>query len=164
MLQVVSIWLASFLGASAIFLSAAHAVDSNADQDQQTRQAIAATQQISSSIDETLKKLEPYRNAAAWSQGFLQLIRAYPFVDFVLLEGRLRKLNSSAYLIAAPISTAANDVYARALYFPQGDLKYYLWISVNGKAEADKTMKDFGIKSYKENVQNLRQTGFLQVK
>lgn len=113
-------------------------------------------------IDAYLRALEPHRNAIVWIQGFIEIMKAYPWIDYIWIEGRLRAIDSDAYLIAAPISTGPAGHCARALFgIPEGQLPFYLWISVNGKAEATAQLEEFKIESSQQNLQNLAKTGLL---
>ena len=145
-----------------LFSFQVHAADE--PHDAETRQAIQLAEQISEDIDNFLRQLEPYRSAVAWSEGFVQIIKTYPFVDFLYLENRFRKIGINAYLLAAPIRFAPEGTCSRSLLgIPAGDLDYYLWVGVNGYDEMIEQMKFFGISSIEENRQNLMKTG-LRVK
>ena len=133
--------------------------------DEDTRNAIAAAEAISHEIDRTLVELEPARHAMVWTEGVVGLIRKYPFVDFYLLENRLRRLGARTFLIAAPMTSTEANYCSRSLTrIPSGDLKYYLWVEVNGPGAAELKMREFGIESPEQNLENLKQTGLLVIR
>ena len=139
-----------------------HAAEPPSGPDAERAAVLQRVQAISQQIDNYLVRLEPYRNAAVWSQGFIDIMKQYPFVDFYMLEGRLRKLNSNAFLIAAPTEFAPQDMCARALFgIPEGNLKYFLWVSVNGRSEMQSQLEKFKIQNEEINLENLKKTGLL---
>jgi len=110
-------------------------------------------------IDLTLQSADKYRDCGVISQTIVELIHKYK-LTFPEIEKRLRKLNSDTYLIATNKGQLKGQTSVDVM-----DLKkkrpYWLWISVNGKEEADQTLKEFGISSYEENLERLKSTGIL---
>ena len=80
--------------------------------------------------------------------------------DLQGFEMLFRALNSPIYLLAAPVGPQQENQVPTD--FRDGAKKtYWLWISVNGKPEAEATMCEFGIPSYQDNFERLADTGFL---
>lgn len=119
-------------------------------------------EQLSVDIDNRLRSLEPSRNAVIWSQGFNEIIHKYPFVDFYMIENRLRKLGSNTYLIAVPASQAPPGLRVRSLLgTPEGDMDYFLYVEVNGPEAANVDREKFEAGSLNENLEHLKVTGVL---
>lgn len=77
------------------------------------------------------------------------------------LEGRLRALHSSSYLLAVPARFAPANVVPRMLDTDR-PAKYFLWISVNGEQEAEVHAEQFGI-DREQNLDWLEETGVLMI-
>lgn len=126
--------------------------------------------EILEDIDDLLESVEEYKNAAAMSLLIIEIIKQYPLVDLLLIENRLRKLESSHYLIAAPFEMAGNvvsgdiDQVCIKHISPLKELpapKYWLWVQVDGERKARERLRIFEIRNFEENHSRLLDTGVL---
>jgi len=113
-------------------------------------------------VRDTLRKAIKYRDCAVIGQALMAMLLADHSLNLIYFENALRELNSGVYLLAAPKykmmkGQISLDPITKSVK------EYWLWICVNGKEEADRTMSVFEIKDYEENLEKLKETGFLFV-
>jgi hypothetical protein len=120
-------------------------------------------------IDHTLAKAAAYRNCAVIGQALMNLLNeSWELIQdndicFAYFEIQYRKMESCVYLIACPNHLLAPGTIGWD-FKEKKEMPYGLWICVNGKAEAEKALKDFGTKDFQQNLQKLMQTGFMTPK
>lgn len=124
---------------------------------------VAVTEETWRAIDERLRASTASRNALVVAQALVDLMKQHPAMDLVVLEGRLRKLQSDVYLLASPIANQSStpSLISRPPRATAGDLPYYLWIELNGREQMLKKRREFGTSSEYENLRKLKETGFL---
>lgn len=107
-----------------------------------------------------LKKAADYRDCDVMNQTLIDILKEDTSMNLVIIETMLRIMDNSIYLIAAPkISPGIISMN----FSTKSEATYWLWICVNGLDEATLTMKEFNIASFEENLNRLRDTGFLVV-
>ena len=107
-----------------------------------------------------LKKAADYRDCAVMGQALIDLLIEDTSLNLAIIETILRALDTPVYLIAAPKEKIPSGLISMN-FSTKSEATYWLWISVNGLDEATKTMKEFGITSFEENLNMLRDAGFL---
>jgi hypothetical protein len=103
---------------------------------------------------------DSYRNCAIMSNWIMQACTNHK-MTFIDIESLLRGKDCYSYLLGLPANTLPK--YQKAVNFlsPTHEvMPYFLWICVNGKEEAIKTLSEFGI-TEEQNLVNLKQTGFI---
>lgn len=132
----------------------------------------------SDALDDRLLSIVKTRNGGEIGNGLIRLQQApeFSWADFHLLEGRLRKLGTDIYLVAAPIrfhkmvtanvkSVAEDNWTSRAILGSSaGDLPYFLWVEVNGREKFLQKLNELEIDSEASNLENLKRTGILMPK
>ena len=122
----------------------------------------AMADKIYSDMDTYLLSVESQKNVITWTQAFVNIIRKYPFMDFYVIERRLRYLNSQAYLIAAPAFNTPKGFLIRSpLGIFEGEMPYYLYVSGDGPEKAELERRRLSAGTYEENLEHLKKAGVL---
>lgn len=140
-----------------------------------TRQDTLNRVQIASNdLDDQLLSIIKSRNGGQIGNDLIRLRRTpeFSWVDFHVVEGRLRKLGTDIYLVAAPFrfhkSVTANvksvpesNWTSRAVLGDAEDFPYFLWVEVNGHDKFLAKLSELGIGSEDINLESLKRTGIL---
>jgi hypothetical protein len=98
-------------------------------------------------------------NAGLIGQAIFRISKSLSGISLPYLESRFRFFVSNTYLIAAPLVDVPKGLVALSLTSTE-HTKYFLWVCVNGKGEASRTLKRYHTTS-EENAERLAETGFL---
>jgi hypothetical protein len=88
-----------------------------------------------------------------------RIMRKCSHVTLPYLESRYRYFTSDTYLIAVPATSAPKNMVPKLIQTRQV-AKYFLWICINGRPEAEETLSRFDL-YYDSNAQRLGEAGFL---
>ena len=103
------------------------------------------------------------RSALVISSAITHIVRHGPIISLGYLEGRYRDLDSPTYLLAAPRRLVPAGMHPRLIH-NGAKAKYMLWICVNGRAEAERTMLQFDLADAEDNRLRLKETGTVRAK
>lgn len=86
----------------------------------------------------------------------MKIDRKFTFAD---AEAILREYNSNTYLVAVPKIHTPPGLYVLGL--DHGPRDFFMWVCLHGYEEAVQKLLAVGVRSFEENIQNLRVTGYL---
>ncbi len=86
----------------------------------------------------------------------MKIDRKFTFAD---AEAILREYNSNTYLVAVPKLHAPPGLYVLGTDHAPRD--FFMWVCLHGYEEATQKLRAVGVRSFDENIENLRVTGFL---
>lgn len=113
-------------------------------------------------IEADYSLLNDRRHVAVISIAIIRILRGNPQFNLRYIESRLRHLQSATYLLAVPAKYAPNNVTPKRVPGRQ-PAKYFLWICLNGAADAEAQSKQFGI-DQDTNADRLEETGMAFLK
>jgi len=112
-------------------------------------------------VDSRIKKACDYRSVPMITKVFMPLLHSGDNMNLQWLEQKFRSLDTTVYALAAPERLFSNPPQTSFCFIRKKKMPYFLWFAVNGLAEAEGFMKNFGLaKSYEENFKLLADTGF----
>jgi hypothetical protein len=114
---------------------------------------------------ETEINIRENNNAGFVSQVIVNNL-ANQWINLADVEVMLREQSSRVFLLALPVEVYGDGFETFFPGRPQNDTGYYpyaLWVCMNGRAEAEKTMMEHGLNSV-DNQVRLHSCGFLTLK
>lgn len=86
----------------------------------------------------------------------MKIDRKFTFADAEMI---LREYNSNTYLIAVPKIHTPPGLHVFGL--DHGPRDFFMWVCLHGYEEAVQKLHAVGVRSFEDNIENLRETGFL---
>ena len=111
-------------------------------------------------VKEKMLAAAKYRDAGVIGQGIVGVQTADSSWSLDRFEKLFREENTDIYLLAVDRSFAPANQQPMDFRTEQVTT-YWLWICVNGKDEAVRTMTQFNIESYEQNIERLKDTGMM---
>jgi hypothetical protein len=111
-------------------------------------------------VREKMEAAIKFKDAAVIGQAMVAVQTLDSNWDMPAFERLFRELGNEIYLLAAMAHLCPTG--QRPVDFRTGkQTAHWLWICVNGAVEASDTMKQFGLGTYEDNFENLKDTGIL---
>lgn len=98
-------------------------------------------------------------NAGTISITLVDIMKNDPTFSFAEAELILRNYNTNTYLVAVPTIHAPPGL--RVLGLDHDPREFFLWVCLHGYHEAVEKLCSVGVRSFDDNLQNLRATGLL---
>lgn len=98
-------------------------------------------------------------NAGTISVTLVDIMKNDPTFSFADAEMILRNYNTNTYLVAVPTIHVPPGL--RVLGLDHDPRDFFLWVCLHGYQEAVEKLCSVGVRSFDDNLQNLRSTGLL---
>jgi hypothetical protein len=111
--------------------------------------------------DERVKLAVESDDVGVITMTFIEMIKEGLAKDFCQFERDLRRLDLLVHLIAVPRALRPHGVGVKGL--DGQDAPFSLWVCLHGRGEAVQKLLEIGVKSFDQNLLNLKQAGVLRI-